>query len=109
MGTNIEQKEAEQNRGRRGDGSIYKQKYHTRDGKLHESRFWSIKYDKHGFAFRENTHSEKWVVAERLLRKRLGEIDAGMFVPPQAERLHYKDLRFALFADYRANSRKCLL
>lgn len=32
-----------------------------------------------------------------------------MFVAPAAERLHYKDLRFALFADYQANGRKSLL
>ena len=109
MGANIEKRKAGQSRGRRGDGSIYKQKYRTREGTLRESRFWSIKYYKHGVAFRENSYSEKWVVAERLLRKRLGEIDAGMFVPPRAERLHYRDLRFGLFADYRANSRKSLL
>jgi integrase len=59
--------------------------------------------------FRENSHSQKWVVAERLLRKWLGEIDAGVFVAPAAERLLYKDLRVALFADYRANGRKSLL
>ena len=69
----------------------------------------TIRYYKHGMPFRENSHSQKWVVAERLLRKRLGEIGAGVFVSPAAERLRYKDLRVALFADYRANGRKSLL
>jgi hypothetical protein len=109
MGTIRGRKEAEQRRGSRGDGSIYKQKYRTSDGQLRESRLWSTKYYKRGVAFRENSHSKKWVVAERLLRKRLGEIDAGVFVAPAAERLLYKDLRAALFADYRANARKSLL
>ena len=74
MATNIEQKEAEQSRGRRGDGSIYKQKYRTRDGKLHESRFWSIKYYKHGFAFRENTRSEKWPLQSVCYENGLGKL-----------------------------------
>src|SRR5689334_12118422 len=78
---------AEQNKRGRGGGSIYKQKYRTADGELRESPFWSIKYYKHGVPFRESSHSQKWVVAERLLRKRLGEIDAGVFVAPEAERL----------------------
>ena len=109
MGTTTEKKEQEQSKRDRGDGSIYKQKYRTADGELRESRFWAIKYYKHGMPFRENSHSQKWVVAERLLRKRLGEIGAGVFVSPAAERLRYKDLRVALFADYRANGRKSLL
>jgi integrase len=109
MGTTTEKKEQEQSKRGRGGGSIYKQKYRTADGELRESRFWAIKYYKHGMPFRENSHSQKWVVAERLLRKRLGEIGAGVFVSPAAERLRYKDLRVALFADYRANGRKSLL
>lgn len=109
MGTTDEKKELERDRARRGEGSIYKQKYRSREGRLRESRFWSIKYYRHGVPIRESSGSAKWVVAERLLRKRLGEIAAGTFVPPSAERLRYKDLRFALFSDYRANGRKSLL
>ena len=109
MGTSDERKEVEQSRAPRGEGSIYKQKYRNRNGELQESRFWSIKYYKHAVPFRESSGSTKRVVAERLLRKRLGEIVAGTFAPPAAERLRYKDLRFALLADYRANGRKSLL
>jgi hypothetical protein len=50
MVTITETKAAEQNKRGRGGGSIYK-KYRTADGKLRESRFWSIKYYKHGVRF----------------------------------------------------------
>ncbi len=102
-------KQPGQSRRIRGGGSVYKPKYRTKEGELRESLCWWIKYYKHGVPFRESAHSEKKAVAERVLRKRLGEIEAGVFVGPAAERMRYEDLRSAFFGEYRANGRKSLL
>ncbi len=108
MGLVVEIKQPEPSRRVRGGGSVYRPKYRAKDGELRESLRWWIKYYKHGVSFRESAHSKKKAVAERLLRKRLGEIEAGVFVGPAAERMRYEDLRTAFFADYRANGRKSL-
>ena len=71
-------------------------------------RVWWIQYYAHGRQVRESSHSEKESEAERLLRKRRGEIEAGIFVGPSAQRVRYEQLRDTLYADYRTNHRKSL-
>jgi len=94
----------------RGGGSIYKPKYRAKNGAVRESRIWWIKYYKYGRPLRETSESEKRVVAERLLRRRLGEIEAGLSAPQAvARRLRYENLRETLLFDYKSNNRKSLL
>jgi integrase len=94
----------------RGGGSIFKPKYRAKNGEVRESRIWWIKYHKYGRPLRESSESEKQVVAERLLRRRLGEIEAGISAPQTgARRLRYENLRETLLFDYKTNKRKSLL
>jgi hypothetical protein len=79
----------------RGGGSLYRPKYRTKDRRIRQSPFWWIKYYRHGIPIRENSHSRKKGVAGRLLQRRLGEIQAGVFVGPAAERLRYEELKTA--------------
>lgn len=79
----------------RGEGSISKR-----------GRIWWIKYYSRGRAVRESTRSEKEADARRLLRRRLGEVAAG--IHPQLRRVTYEDLRAAYVADYVTNRRKSL-
>jgi hypothetical protein len=89
--------------------TIYKPKYRAKNGEMRESRVWWIKYYKHGRPMRETSESEKRAVAERLLRRKLGEIAAGISAPERARRLRYEDLRATPLFDYKSNNRKSLL
>jgi integrase len=84
----------------RGSGHIYRPKYKTKDGKLRESRFFWIQFYLNGRVYRQNTKSAKKTVAERVLRKRFGEMEVGQFVGPKAERVRFEELAGNLKADY---------
>jgi integrase len=106
----ISTKQTDERRGVRGGGSIFKPKYRAKNGEVRESRIWWIKYYKYGRPLRETSESEKRGVAERLLRRRLGEIEAGLAAPQAAARkLRYENLRETLLFDYKSNNRKSLL
>jgi len=62
----------------RGTGSVYQPK---------GGRIWWIKYYAIGKARRESSGSSDERVAEKLLRRRLGEIDADRYVPPTKVRI----------------------
>jgi integrase len=103
-------KQADESRGVRGGGSIFKPKYRAKNDEIRESRIWWIKYHKYGRPLRESSESEKRAVAERLLRRRLGEIEAGISSSQNgARRLRYENLRETLLFDYKTNKRKSLL
>jgi integrase len=72
-------------------------------------RIWYIQFYCRGRQIRESSHSEKKGVAERFLRRRLGESAAGQLPGPRVERVKYEEIRDALYADYKANNRKSLM
>lgn len=84
-------------RRKRGEGRLWK-----------IGRIYWIQYYVHGRQVRESSRSEKEDVAERLLAKRLAEINADTFVGPAARRLRYDQIRDALYHDYQTNHRKWL-
>ena len=61
-----------------------------------------------GKQVRESSKSTKLAVAERLLRKRLGESEAGILQPPRSERYKYEEMRGALIAAYVADGNRWL-
>lgn len=79
------------------------------EGRLWQiGRIWWVQYYARGRQFRESSRSEKLAVAERLLKRRLGEAEAGLAPAPRAARLTYQEMRDALYNDYRINNRKSL-
>lgn len=84
-------------RGKYGEGRVWQ-----------IGRIWWIQYHVHGRKVRESSHSPTRAVAERKLKKRLGEAAAGLVSSPNMQRLRYEEMRDALFADYRNNKRKSL-
>jgi integrase len=105
----IEFKQKPEPRRKRGEGRIYHPKFKDKKtGELRESPDWWIQYYQRGRQVRESSLSENLAVAERLLRRRLGEAAAGILPPPRVERVRYEDLRDVLLADYQANGRKWL-
>jgi integrase len=86
-----------QSRRGRGEGRIWR-----------IGRIWWVQYYVHGRQIRESSRSDRKPVAERLLRRRLGEAAAGIVAFPQSARVTYGQIRDALLADYAANGRKWL-
>ncbi|MEZ4586106.1 MAG: site-specific integrase [Gemmatimonadales bacterium] len=80
----------------RGAGRVY----------LRGSTWW-IAYSVMGRKYRESSGSKDRRKADKLLRRRLGEVMVGRHAP-QAERVTFEDLAAMLEADYRANGRRSL-
>jgi integrase len=67
---------------------------------------WWIKYSRNGRAFCESTHTTDKRKAGKMLRTRLGEITAGTFLGPAAERITVEELAKDFLSEYRINDRK---
>jgi hypothetical protein len=75
-------------------GSIYKR------GEI----YW-IKYYRHGKPYRESSHSDKITKAQKLLKKREGEISEGKLPGICFEKVTFDDLAKDLLTDYRINGK----
>jgi integrase len=78
-------------------GSIY----------LRGQTFW-IKYSVRGQIFRESSHSKVAADAERLLKRRVGEVAFGKFSGLAHERITMDELFDDLVTEYKVNQRKTL-
>ena len=93
----------------RGFGRVYKPAWHDKkSGKRKESPVWWIKYSHKAKLMRESSHSTKESDARKLLKKRLGEIEAGRPVGPAVGKTSFEDLALMITNDYKANGRKSL-
>ena len=72
-------------RRKRGEGRIWRR-----------GRIYWIQFYGGAEQIRESSHSRNRDVAERLLRQRIAEADAGLLLPPRASRVSYEELRDAL-------------
>src|SRR5512139_949650 len=75
-------------------GSIYKR------GEV----FW-IKYYRNGKSYRESSHSDKITHAQRLLKKREGEISEGRLPGIHFDKVTFDELAEDFLTDYRINIR----
>jgi integrase len=82
-----------------GTGRVYQQ---------NGSRKWWIDYSYRGKRYRESSGSHRKGVAQALLRKRLGEIGAGTFIGPDAERTTFEDLAEGLLTNYAVNGQRSI-
>jgi integrase len=85
-----------QNKRVRGEGRIF----------LRGNVVWIQYYDVRGQQVRESSHSTDEKKAAKLLRKRLGEVGAG--VHRDTRRVTYESLRESFYSDYEINARKSL-
>jgi integrase len=90
---------------KRGFGSVYQQKKRGLDGKLAVLPTWWIKYSKSGQIFRESSGSHDRREAEKLLKKRLGDVVTGRFGGLKPERIRFSELVAEVIEDYRENGR----
>jgi integrase len=70
-------------------------------------RIWWICVYHRGKPHRESSHSERKAQAEKLLKRRLGEIANGRFAPNE-DRLTFDEMTNDLENDYRVNGRRSL-
>jgi integrase len=80
----------------RGTGSIYR----------HGPAVWWIKFYDRGIPRRESSHSTDRKIAEKLLRKRLAEVETKIYMP--RENIRVDELIADLISDYRVNSHKSI-
>ena len=73
-----------------------------------ESSVWWIKYYVRGVAVRESSHTDSWEEANRLLKRKQGEVVTGRFAGIGAERVRMETLLKAVEAEYQENDRHTL-
>lgn len=72
-------------------------------GRIHQRyNVWWIRFSVDGKRHDESSHSTKRSDAVKLLNKRLGEIQAGRYQGPAADRLTFSDLKQMLGDHYHA-------
>jgi integrase len=96
--TGMQTSQADKPRRERGSGRIWRM-----------GRIWWIQFYVNGRQVRESSGSGTLEVAKRLLKRRLGEKEAGIIEPARAARVTYEQMRDALLADYATNQRKSLI
>ncbi len=69
---------------------------------------WWIKYHRNGKPIRESSKSKSKMVANRLLKRREGEVIQGRIPGSQFEKVIFYDLAEDLFQDYKINKKKSL-
>src|SRR5215472_7493622 len=79
----------------RGEGHLFRR-----------GRIWWLAFYAHGRQIRESTNTDDEKKAARLLRRRLGEVAAGIHKDEQ--NLSYQELRKSFVSDYEVNHRKSL-
>ena len=69
---------------------------------------WWIKYYRNGKPFRESYKTTKKMVAERLLKRREGEIAQGKILGIQFEKVSFDDLAEEYIRDYKISQKKSI-
>jgi integrase len=70
---------------------------------------WWIKYYRNGRPLRESSHSKDFAEAERLIKRRQGEIVTGKFAGLAVDRIRVGELLDDVVQDYQINHRKSLI
>lgn len=85
-----------------------KQEKKKHRGIYQRGNIWWIKYYRNGKPYYESSKSDKITKAERLLKKREGEIAEGKLPGIYFDKVRFNDLAEALKRDYRINGKKNL-
>jgi integrase len=70
---------------------------------------WWLKYHRNGKPYRESSGSALYADAERLLKRRMGEVVSGKFAGLAIERIRMQDLFDDLVEEYRVNQRSSIV
>ena len=86
-------------------GRIYHPKKKRPDGTRTEIRTWWVAYYVNGSQTRESSKSQKYKDAENLLRRRIAELETGVYAGPAAERVKVTELLDELIEDFENNDK----
>jgi integrase len=90
-------------------GSVYKRKWKdSKTGEWIEGNTWWIKYYRHGKPYRESSETDKITTAQRLLKKREGEIAEGKLPGIYFDKVTFDELAEDYITDYKVNGRDTL-
>jgi integrase len=89
-------------------GSIYRRKWKNPDGTVYESEILWIKYRQNGRTMRESTEGTSEAKARKMLRSREGDVEHGIPIDPQRNRITFDDAAKDLENEYEINGRKTL-
>src|SRR5580704_14285288 len=87
-------------------GTIFQRKKRAPDGAVVVLPTWWIQYSRNGKVFRESAKTDSYTKAERLLKKRQGQIVTGTFAGLEPERIRLSRLLEDELADLKANGRR---
>ena len=90
-------------------GTVYKRKWKDKtNGEWVEGKVWWLKYYRHGKPYRESSKTGKITEAERLLKKREGEIAEGKLPGIYFDKITFDELAKDLVTDYTVNGKDTL-
>ena len=89
-------------------GSIYKQRWKDKNGTVHESSIWWVKYYRDGKPIRESSETEKISEARKFLQRREGDVAKGFPVSGRERRIKFSELADSVINDYKNNDRRTL-
>jgi integrase len=93
----------------RGDGSILQKRYKDkRTGETKRTVTLYMKFYVNGKPRTESTGTTKLGEAKKALRRRLGEISSGRYIPADVEKTTFGQIKDMALNHYRANGRKSL-
>ncbi len=92
----------------RGQGRVYRPTVRRRDGVLHETGIWWLDYSLRGQRHQESSHTTRKKDAQRLLRERMADREAGRLVGPSPDRVTFQDLRTLVERQYELDGRRSL-
>ena len=93
----------------RGDGSIFQKRYtDKRTGKTRKTSMLYMKFYVGGKPKVEPTGTTNPAKARKILRKKLGEIATGRYIPADVDKTTFGQIKDMLVNHYRANARKSL-
>src|SRR5258708_2691008 len=86
-------------------GTIFQRNARAPDGTVVVLPTWWIRYSRAGKQFRESAKTDNYHEAERMLKRRQGEIATGAFTGLAPERIRISQLLQEMLDDMKANGR----
>lgn len=87
-------------------GSLFRRQKRDRQGRLQESKVWWVKWYRDGRPFRESSGSTRKADAEKLLRRREGQLSRGLIITAKTDRITLSELSKDVISDYRIQGRR---
>ncbi len=92
----------------RGQGRVYRPTVRRKDGALQHTSIWWLDYSLRGQRHQESSHTTRKKDAQRLLRERMADREAGRLVGPSPDRVTFQDLRTLVERQYELDGRRSL-